>query len=212
MESFFLNNDKDCFAVKSFEQSSSSSSSSEEEEEDLSSKKTLVIENVFSSGLFDESSAETCKKLEKKCLTFGKVAKFIACENHPKGICIVHFEKLCAADMAQVCLDHELFDGRIILADYWDGKTSFEEFIPSESELPTESPVEDFAFGSISPNCSYEDLRDTQTWKRRQKIDNPMLVTKREMNQKTKAKKVEGSNNNEKGYVLIWWTNFATMA
>ena len=115
--------------------------------------------------------------------------------------------------MAQVCLDHELFDGRLLIADYWDGKTSFEESIPTESELPTdlstETPVEDFAFGSLSPNCSYEILRDTQTWKRRQKIDNPMLATKREMNKKTTAKK---ENNNNTGYVLIWWAYFANMA
>ena len=76
-------------------------------------KKIVVIENVFSSGLFDKSSAETCKKLEKKCLTFGKINKFFAQKNHPTGICVVHFEKLCAADRAQVCLDHELFDGRL---------------------------------------------------------------------------------------------------
>ena len=66
---------EDCFAIKNFEQSSSSSS--DEEEEDLSSKKIVVIENVFSSGLFDKSSAETCKKLQKKCLTFGKIHKFL---------------------------------------------------------------------------------------------------------------------------------------
>ena len=94
----------------------------------------------------------------------------------------MHFEKLCAADRAQVCLDHELFDGRLLLADYWDGKASFEESILTESELPTdlstETPVEDFAFGSLSPNWSYENLRDTQTWKRRRKIDNPMLAKK----------------------------------
>lgn len=177
----------------------SSSSSSSDEEEDLSSKKIVVIENVFSSGLFDKSSAETCKKLEKKCLTFGKIHRFFAQKNHPKGICVVHFEKLCAADRAQVCLDHEQFDGRLLVADYWDGKTSFEESIPTD--LSTENPVEDFAFGSLSPNCSYENLRDTQTWKRRQKIDNPMLATKREMNKKTTANK---ENNNKTGYVFIW--------
>ena len=196
---------EDCFAVKNFEKFSSSSS--DEEEEDLSSKKIVVIENVFSSGLFDESSAETCKKLEKKCLTFGKIHKFFAQKNHPKGICVVHFEKLCAADRAQVCLDHELFDGRLLVADYWDGKTSFEESIPTD--LSTETPVEDFAFGSLSPNCSYENLRDTQTWKRRQKIDNPTLATKREMNKKTTTKK---EDNNKTGYVFIWWANFANMA
>ena len=81
----------------------------------------LVFQNLWK-GQFDPI---ICQKLKEKCEEYGTIEKMEIFKENPKGICLIHFEKECTADFVLTMMEDDIFHGRKLKIDFYDGKTDY---------------------------------------------------------------------------------------
>ncbi|KAL0205443.1 hypothetical protein P9112_000750 [Eukaryota sp. TZLM1-RC] len=100
----------------------------EESSEPPPSTRTVVLRNMFTiqemeteAGLTSELRAD----VHEECIKFGHVEKVSIFSNNPEGIVTVRFkERACAVDCVHV-FNGRIYDGKVVIADLWDGKEKF---------------------------------------------------------------------------------------
>uniref|UniRef100_A0AC35TJ18 HIV Tat-specific factor 1 n=1 Tax=Rhabditophanes sp. KR3021 TaxID=114890 RepID=A0AC35TJ18_9BILA len=88
----------------------------------------VILKNVFSlEEIINDASLifDIKEQLRTIFQIYGPVGKVVVYENHPEGVVCGKFSNTDQSDQAVKHLNGTLIRGRVVSADYWDGKTKY---------------------------------------------------------------------------------------
>jgi HIV Tat-specific factor 1 len=102
------------------------------EEDDEKGLKIVVLKNLFDPREFAEDPGlrnDLEIDIQEECESnFGMIDRFMIFEEHPEGVVKIKFKTPLAAEKCIENLNHRYYNGKLIEASYWDGKTDYNKF------------------------------------------------------------------------------------
>jgi HIV Tat-specific factor 1 len=116
------------------------------EAEDEQGLRIVILKNLFEpieffedEGLRQDLELDIVEECENN---FGQIERFHIFEEHPEGIIKIKFKTPIAAEKCIEGLNHRYYNGKLIEAFYWDGKTDYNKF--QEDNQSQEKRIEEF--------------------------------------------------------------------
>ncbi|CAD6191008.1 unnamed protein product [Caenorhabditis auriculariae] len=124
----------------------------------------VIIKNRFTLQMLMENPILifTLKEdVAKSCAMYGLVKKVVVFDNNPDGVVSVHFSNTDESDMAVHHLNGSMFNGRILTAELWDGKTKYAVQETKEEHEKRMNNWQKFLCGEKAPDQDTE-VRETE--------------------------------------------------
>jgi len=92
--------------------------------------KIVVLKNLFDPRDSDVQKDPNFKDefaldIREECEKMGEIKKVTVFEKHDEGIVVIKFRLSTSADKCIEVMNGRYFDGRVVKADYWDGKADY---------------------------------------------------------------------------------------